>query len=165
MHKYNIYTTLSGLFSFIIVSVICILGLRKPFLGFTFAFSAKYITEIIYNLIIINYYGIFVTFVLIKSDPNPLPGSFSLCFRFSFKDYIKNLWYPFTVAISDVTVFISINFSFLTLFYFLLKGKQQEDALQVTNVYIELLGLCRKLHIIILKPELVSLAYNSAFII
>jgi hypothetical protein len=66
-----------------------------------------------------------------------------MIFDYSFMDYIKNLWYPFTVAISDVTVFIAINVAFIILFFFLLAGGNQEDSLQITNVYFELLGLSK----------------------
>jgi hypothetical protein len=57
LHKYNVYSTLSGLIMFSIVSVVSILGFKKPYYGFTFAFVAKYVTEIIFNIIIINFYG------------------------------------------------------------------------------------------------------------
>ena len=77
-------------------------------------------------------------------DKNPIKGKFSEIKNFSFKMYLRNLWYPFTVAISDVTVFISINLSFLVLFYFLLLGGNQVESLQVTNVYIEICGLSRE---------------------
>ena len=50
---------MSGLFIFILVSVFCILGLGRPYLGFTFAFVSKYVTEIIFNLVIIFKYGKF----------------------------------------------------------------------------------------------------------
>ena len=64
----------------------------------------------------------------------------------SLKNIISNLWYPFTVALSDVTVFIAINLSFLSLYFFLLFGENQNDSkqkenLQIANVYLELGGL------------------------
>lgn len=47
------------------------------------------------------------------------------------------MWYPFTVCISDVSVYVAANLAFLFLFYYLLTGGDQKVSLQIVNVFLE----------------------------
>lgn len=143
LQHYNFHSTMLGLLCFGLSSYISVLVLHHPYWGFTISFSLKYIVEIFFNLFIIFRLGKYLVFFKLL-DKNPIKGKFSQIKNYSLKMYLRNLWYPFTVAISDVTVFISINLSFLVLFYFLLLGGNQVESLQVTNVYIEICGLSRE---------------------
>ena len=73
-------------------------------------------------------------------DPNPIAGSFGEIRDFSFKDWLRNLWYPFTVCASGVSVYVADNTAMLfPFFYLLLRGQDQQVSLQVFNIFLELI--------------------------
>ena len=63
--------------------------------------------------------------------------------QFSLRDWLGNLWYPLTVSVSDITVYVAMNLTVLILYVFLLGGGDKRELLQIINVLIEFMSLSK----------------------